>query len=68
MLKAPCRRASRGCFLDPIKRHFAGPTKDRKHRLVAIEVDGVVTPLAGCDFAAVKRQNFIEFPAIKGRE
>src|ERR1700681_2836961 len=54
-----------GIFLDAVDRHFGGAAEDRKHRAVLQKVDGVITPLAGGDFAAVEAENAVEFATIE---
>jgi len=41
-------------FLDSVDRHFAGAAEHRKYGAIFQEVDCVVTPLAGSDFAPIQ--------------
>src|SRR5581483_7524273 len=47
-------------LLDAIERHFGGVAENRKHRAVFEEIDGVIAPLAGGDFAPIETENAIE--------
>ncbi len=53
-------------FLDAVDRHFRGAAENRKHRAVLEEIDGVIAPLAGGDFAAVEPQNAVELAPAEG--
>ena len=41
-------------LLDPVNRHLRGPAEHRKHGAIFEEIDCVITPFAGGDFAAVE--------------
>ena len=55
-----------GIFLDTIDWHFRSPAKNREHRPVFQEVDGVIAPLAIGDHAPVEIEDTIQFEPIEG--
>src|SRR5919106_138275 len=52
-------------FLDPVDRGFGGAVKNRKHRLLAAVIDGVVAPLARGNHAAIKSEYCSEFAPVE---
>src|ERR1700684_3700724 len=58
--------AETGVFLDAVDRHFRSAAENRKHRAIFEEIDGVITPLAGGDFASVEPQDAVQFASAKG--
>src|SRR4029079_13238131 len=52
-------------LFDAIERHFRGAAEQRENRAVFEEVDGVISPLAGCDFAPIQIENAIELAAAE---
>src|SRR5262249_39182628 len=52
-------------FLDAVDRNFGGAAEHGEHRAVLEEVDGVVTPFAGGDLAAVKAENAVELAPVE---
>src|SRR5205085_4777863 len=50
-----------GAFLDRVERDFRGAAKDREHRHLVAEIDGVIAPLARNDHAAIRIQDPLEF-------
>ena len=64
-LYAPWRRPT-WVLLDAVDRHFRSAPEHREHRAILEEIDRIITPFPGGDFAAVKPENAIELPAVKG--
>src|SRR5499427_2001722 len=52
-------------FLDAVDRNFGGAAEHGEDRAVLEEVDGVVTPFAGGDLAAVKAENAVELAPVE---
>jgi hypothetical protein len=48
--------AKPGVLLNAVDRHFAGAAEHRENRAIFKKIDGVIAPLAGGNFAAVKPQ------------
>src|SRR5437016_710238 len=53
-------------FLDAIDWDFRGSAEHREHGPVSQEVDGVVTPFAGSNLAAVEIEKAVELVPVKG--
>jgi hypothetical protein len=53
-------------LLDPINREFAGAAENRKYRAIFEEIDGVITPFAGSDLAAIETENAIKLTPAEG--
>src|SRR5271157_2916679 len=53
-------------FFDPVDGKFAGATENGKHRAISKEIDGVVTPFAGSDLAAVQIENSVTLAPAEG--
>src|ERR1700689_4670095 len=55
-----------GILLDPVNGKIAGMAEDRKHRTVAEEVDCVIAPLPGRDFAAIEAEDSVKLAPAEG--
>src|SRR5262249_61482594 len=53
-------------FLDTVDRHFTGTAEHRENRTIFKEIDGIVTPFAGSDFAAIKPEKPIKLAPVEG--
>src|SRR5580700_8625195 len=53
-------------FLDAVDGNLRGAAENRKHRAVFEKIDGVITPFAGGDHAAVKAENAVELTPAEG--
>src|SRR5207344_890212 len=52
-------------FFDAIERHFRAAAEHRENRAVFEKIDGVISPLAGCDLAPIQIENAIELAAAE---
>src|SRR6202790_5482971 len=59
--EGPLAAAELWILLDAVDRHFRGAAENRKHRAVFEEIDGVITPFAGGDFASIEPQSAVKF-------